>query len=126
MATRPDTITDLTDALADLPGLSARKMFGEYGVYLGAKVVAFVCDDLLFVKPTPGALALIANPVMAPPYPGAKLYICLEGALDDPDLTIRALRAVAADLPEPKPKTPKTPKAAKPPKTPKTPKTPKA
>ena len=111
MSTRADTITDLTDALADLPGLRAAKMFGEYGLYLGTKVVAFICDDLLYIKPTPGALALISDPVMAPPYPGAKLYICLEGALDDPDLTMAALRAVEADLPEPKPKKPKTPKA---------------
>ena len=83
---------------------------------LGGKVVALVCDDLLFIKPTPGALALIAQPVMAPPYPGAKDQICLEGALDDPDLTMAALRAVAADLPEPKPKAPKKPKASAKPK----------
>ena len=59
MATRAETIADLMDALAALPGLRTRKMFGEYGVYLGNKVVAFVCDDLLFVKPTPAALAVI-------------------------------------------------------------------
>ena len=111
MSTRPATITDLLDALSDLPGLSARKMFGEYALYLGAKVVALVCDNLLFIKPTPGALALIPSPVMAPPYPGAKDHICLEGALDDPDLTMTALRAVAADLPDPKPKAPKKPQA---------------
>jgi hypothetical protein len=31
----------------------------------------------------------------------------LEGALDDPDLVVDVLRAVAADLPDPKPKTKK-------------------
>lgn len=113
MATRPETIADLTDAFAGLPSLGTRKMFGEYALYLGAKVVALVCDDLLYLKPTPGALALIPDPQMAPPYPGAKDHICLEGALDDPDLAMAALRAVAADLPEPKPKTPK-PKTPKP------------
>lgn len=113
MATRPQTVEDLTDALADLHGLSARKMFGEYALYLHGKVVALLCDDLLYIKPTPGALALIPSPTMAPPYPGAKDHICLEGALDDPDLTIAALRAVAADLPEPKPKAPPKPKKPK-------------
>lgn len=111
MATRPETVTDLLDALSDLPGLRARKMFGEYGLYLDTKVVAFICDDLLFVKPTPSALAVVTDPVMAPAYPGSKDYICMEGALDDPDLTIAALRAVAADTPEPAPKKPKKPKA---------------
>ena len=107
MPTRPQTITGLSDALSDLSGLSTRKMFGEYALYLGGKVVALVCDDLLHIKPTAGALALVPDPVMAPPYPGAKPHICVEGALDDPDLVIAALRAVAADLPEPKPKTKK-------------------
>ena len=122
MATRPQTIEDLLDALRDLPGLRATRMFGEYALYLGAKVVALICDDLLYVKPTPGALAVVANPTMAPPYPGAKDHICLEAALDDPDLTIAALRAVAADLPEPKPKAakaPAKPKAAAKPRSPK-------
>jgi TfoX/Sxy family transcriptional regulator of competence genes len=108
MATRAQTIDDLCDALSDLHGLTTRKMFGEYALYLGAKVVALVCGDLLYVKPTAGALALVPNPTMAPPYPGAKPHICLEGALDDPDLVMDALRAVAADLPEPKPKAKKT------------------
>ena len=109
MATRPQTIDDLNDALSDLSGLSTRTMFGEYAVYLGGKVVALVCTDLLYIKPTAGALALVPDPVMAPPYPGAKPHICLEGALDDPDQVIATLRAVAADLPDPKPK----PKKAK-------------
>ena len=112
MATRTQTIEDLLDALRELPGLSTRKMFGEYALYLHGKVVALICDDLLFVKPTSGALAVVDTPTMAPPYPGAKDHICLEGALDDPDLTIAALRAVAADLPEPKAKV--APKPRKP------------
>lgn len=113
MATRAQTVEDMTDALRALPGLRAAKMFGEYALYLDGKVVALICDDLLFVKPTPGALALVTNPVMAPPYPGAKTHICLEDALDTPDLVMATLRAVAADLPEPKPKAPKKPRKPK-------------
>jgi TfoX/Sxy family transcriptional regulator of competence genes len=124
MATRPQTIEDLMDALRDLPGLSSRKMFGEYALYLQGKVVALICDDLLYIKPTQGALAVVTGPTMAPPYPGAKDHICLDSALDDPDLTIAALRAVEADLPEPKPKAPPKPKADKPRKKAPTPKAP--
>jgi TfoX/Sxy family transcriptional regulator of competence genes len=32
--------------------ISFRKMFGEYAIYYGEKVVALVCDNQLFVKPT--------------------------------------------------------------------------
>jgi TfoX/Sxy family transcriptional regulator of competence genes len=106
MSTRPDTITHLLDALGPLP-LTARKMFGEYALYLDGKVVALVCDDQLYLKPTPGAEAALPGNPTAPPYPGAKPHLHLTDALDDPDRVIVALKAIAADLPAPKPKKPK-------------------
>ena len=109
MTTSPATIDHLLDTLAALP-LTARKMFGEYALYQDGIIVAFVCDDTLFIKPTPGALALLADTAKGPAYPGSKDYIIGAEVLDDPDLCIRALRAVAADAPPPKPKKPKIPK----------------
>jgi len=79
-------------------------MFGEYALYQGGIIVAFVCDDTLFIKPTSGALALLPQTAQGPAYPGSKDYIIGAEVLDDPDLCIRALRAVAADAPPPKPK----------------------
>jgi TfoX/Sxy family transcriptional regulator of competence genes len=102
MGTRADTVARLLDTLAPLP-LSARKMFGEYALYLDGKVVAFVCDDQLFLKPTPGAQATLPGGPTGPPYPGAKPHLLVTDALDDPDRVIAALRAIAADLPAPKP-----------------------
>ena len=112
MATSPGTIDHILDTLADLQGLAARKMFGEYALYLDGKVVALVCDDQLFVKPVAAARALLPDVALAPPYPGAKDHLLLTETLDDPELTIRLLQTVARDLPPPKPKTPK-PKTAK-------------
>ena len=106
MGTRADTIAHLLDTLAPLP-LSARKMFGEYALYLDGKVVALVCDDLLYLKPTPSALAALPGCPTAPPYPGAKPHLLVTDALDDPDRVSLALKAVATDLPIPKPKKPK-------------------
>ena len=106
MGTRADTIDHLLDALAPLP-LSARKMFGEYALYLDGKVVALVCDDQLYLKPTPGAKAALPDCPTGPPYPGAKLHLLVTDARDDPDQVIAALKAIAADLPAPKPKKPK-------------------
>jgi TfoX/Sxy family transcriptional regulator of competence genes len=109
MGTRAETIIHLLDALAPLP-LAARKMFGEYALYLDGKVVALVCDDQLFLKPTPGAQAILPDCPTGPPYPGAKLHLLVTDALDDPDPVIAALKAVAAEVPAPKPKKPTTPK----------------
>jgi TfoX/Sxy family transcriptional regulator of competence genes len=106
MGTRSDTIDHLLDALAPLP-LSARKMFGEYALYLDSRVVALVCDDQLFLKPTAGAQAALPDCPQGHPYPGAKLHLLVTDALDDPAPVITALKAIAADLPAPKPKKPK-------------------
>ena len=107
MGSRAETIAHLLDALDALP-LSARKMFGEYALYLDGKVVALVCDDQLFLKPTAGALAVLSDCPTGAPYRGAKPHLLVTDALDDPDPVIAALRAIAADLPAPKPKKPKT------------------
>jgi TfoX/Sxy family transcriptional regulator of competence genes len=108
MGTSAATIAHLLDTLGAVNGLSARKMFGEYAVYLDSRVVALVCDDQLFVKPTPGARAALPEAAEAMPYPGARPHLLATGALDDPDRLGRALAAVAGELPPPKPK--KTPR----------------
>lgn len=106
MATSASTIDHLIDTLQPLP-LSARKMFGEYALYLDGKVVALVCDDQLFLKPIPRSSAALPDATLAPPYPGAKNHLLVTDALDDPAPVIIALRALAEDLPTPKPKKPK-------------------
>ena len=107
MGTAASTIDHLLDTLAPL-ALSARKMFGEYALFLDGKVVALVCDDRLFLKPTHGANAALPGSPTGHPYPGAKLHLLVTDALDDPDRVAGALRAIAADLPPPKPRKPKT------------------
>ena len=112
MSTSAATIDHLLDLLSGLPGLSARKMFGEYALFVEGKVVALVCDDQVFLKPTDTALALLPGTSMAPPYPGAKPHLLLTDTLDDADLIRSTLRQVAAALPPPKPKAAKKPKLA--------------
>jgi len=107
MGTRAETIAHLLDALAPLP-LTARKMFGEYALYLDGKVVALVCDDQLFLKPTPGARAVLPDCPQGNPYVGAKPHLLVTDALDSPDPVIAAIKAVSADLPEAKPRKPRS------------------
>jgi TfoX/Sxy family transcriptional regulator of competence genes len=109
MATSPATIEHILDTLSPLR-LTHRRMFGEYALYLDGIVVAFVCDDTLFIKPTASALVILPDAERGPAYPGSKDYIIGSEALDDPDLCARALRAVAADAPPPKPKKPRAKK----------------
>jgi DNA transformation protein and related proteins len=92
--------------------ISFRKMFGEYAIYHGEKVVALVCDNQLFVKPTAAGRSMIANPVEAPPYPKAKPYFLIDEQLDDRDWLAGLICATANELPLPKPKKSKTSKAS--------------
>ena len=72
MATRPGTLAFLLDQMADAGAVSAKKMFGEYGIFLDGKMIAIVGEDRLYLKATAPGRALLATVTEAPPYPGAK------------------------------------------------------
>lgn len=84
--------------------ISHRKMFGEYAVYVRGKVVAPVCDNRLFVKPTDAGRALLGTPTEGAPYPGAKPHFVLDEHLDERALLSAVVKATEAALPAPKPK----------------------
>lgn len=105
MATQQRTIDFLTDQLAFAAQISTRKMFGEYAIYTGAKVVAFVCDDELFVKPTDAGRKYLGEVEEKPAYPGSKMYFWISGdKWDDAEWLSKLIMVTADDLPEPKPK----------------------
>ncbi|MEO6078018.1 MAG: TfoX/Sxy family protein [Candidatus Andersenbacteria bacterium] len=81
MATEQGTIDYLLDQASRAGTVTARRMFGEYAVYLNGKVVAFVCDDELFIKPTEEGKEFLKEVHEAPPYPGAKMYFQIPGDL---------------------------------------------
>jgi TfoX/Sxy family transcriptional regulator of competence genes len=87
--------------------LTHKKMFGEYALYLDGKVVAFACDNSLFVKPAEATLHLTAGLPQRPPYPGAKPYPVADVLLDDPDRLQELLQATERAMPAPKPRAPR-------------------
>ena len=93
--------------------LTYRKMFGEYALYLHGKVVAFACDNQLYVKPTEEGRALLGTVSEHPPYPGGRPHFRIDGETEDRDLLQALLRTTARHLPPPKPKPAPRPKAAK-------------
>lgn len=84
--------------------LTMRRMFGEYAFYVDEKVVAFGCDNSLFLKPTAAAERLVPHAPMRPPYPEAKDYPVIDELLDDGDALRIVLLATADELPAPKAK----------------------
>lgn len=108
MSSQQSTIDFITDQLSELPDIRSRKMFGEYGLYLGDKIFAFVCDDELFIKPTEAGRDYIGTPDEAPAYPGSKLYYRVSGDLCENREWLAGLVIATTDaLPAPKPKKPR-------------------
>jgi len=62
----------------NLPGLSSRKMMGEYLLYLDGVLFGGIYDDRLLLKPLPAFRALLPNAPMELPYPGAKPMLLVE------------------------------------------------
>ncbi|WP_019867488.1 TfoX/Sxy family protein [Methylovulum miyakonense] len=109
MASKQSTVDYILEQTAMAGMVSARKMFGEYAVYCDGKVVALVCDDQLFVKPTAAGKAFIGDIETGCPYPGAKPYLLISGdQWDDGDYLTRLISVTAAALPLPKTKKKKT------------------
>ena len=113
MASDQHFVTFLCDQLAQVPGITYRKMFGEYALYCGGKTVAFVCGNRLYVKPTNAGRQAVGHVVEGFPYPGAKPHFLIEERLDDRDWLSQVIEATARELPEPKPKPTKAGKTAK-------------
>ncbi|MEY2690727.1 MAG: hypothetical protein RL375_4927 [Pseudomonadota bacterium] len=111
MASDAVFVAYVQDQLGTAGAISFRRMFGEYALYCGGKVVGLVCDNQLFVKPTSAGRALLGDAaVEGPPYPGAKPWLLIGESLDDRATLVSLIRVTAEALPLPAPKRPKPPK----------------
>jgi TfoX/Sxy family transcriptional regulator of competence genes len=104
MATDRTFIDTVLEKLQPLE-ITAKPMFGEYGLYYRGKNFALVCDNTLFVKITTAGAAVAGRVGQAPPYEGAKpAYRISSVKLNDRDWIIELVRATSDALPLPKKK----------------------
>ncbi len=115
MATSQSTADFILDQLSSVPKVRVRKMFGEYALYCDDKVVAFICDDQLFVKITPAGKAVVGDRyAKGIAYPGAKPSMLVSATdLEDHERLSELIRVTSEALPAPKPKTSKKPRLVK-------------
>jgi DNA transformation protein and related proteins len=105
MATKQATIDFILEQLTPVGAVRARKMFGEYALYCGEKVVGLVCDDQLFIKYTdPGKKFAEGRFTEGYAYPGAKPSMDVSDNVDDRDFLCSLVLLTADALPTPKPK----------------------
>jgi TfoX/Sxy family transcriptional regulator of competence genes len=107
MASQQNFVDFVTDQIQNAGTITAKKMFGEYGVYSDGKLFGLICDDKLFIKPTKAGREFIGNPTELSPYEGAKPSFVIEDKVEDSEWLSNLVRMTVNELPEPKPKSKK-------------------
>lgn len=110
-------LENLKSALEDTAyHFSAKKMFGEYCIYVIVgesvpKPIFLLCDEVLFVKKFEILKPLLESAPLGFPYAGAKESYILD--VDSLETLREVVLALAPTLPTPKPKKPKQRKTSK-------------
>ena len=104
MASDKSFVEFIADQAGDAGDITFRKMFGDYALYCNDKVVALICNNQLFVKPTEAGKKYVGEVREAPAFPGAKCSYLIEEKVEDRKWLSALIRITCADLPEPKPK----------------------
>jgi TfoX/Sxy family transcriptional regulator of competence genes len=105
MSTKQGTVDFILEQIAEAGPVSAKKMFGEYGLFCDGKMVALVCGDELFIRITPAGKAFVGDCPEKPPYKGAKPCFFISGEKwDESEWLSHLIKISTAELPVPKKK----------------------
>lgn len=106
MASQQGTVDYICGQISGAGHISARKMFGEYGVYCDQKFIGTICNDTLFLKVTSAAQAFAPALELAPAYEGARPGFRIPpDVLDDTDRMVSLVKVVHDSLPAKKTQT---------------------
>ncbi|MDY0202315.1 MAG: TfoX/Sxy family protein [Bacteroidales bacterium] len=104
MASDQSFVDYILDQIENAGEITAKKMFGEYGIYSNGKIFGLICDNKLFIKPTKGGAQFIGDVVEASPYTGAKPSFLIEEKIENKERLSELVRISVKELPDPKPK----------------------
>lgn len=78
MSTSKEYMDFVLEQLDGISGVTYRKMFGEYLVYVQERPVLLVCDNCVMVKKLPALAHWMADAPEGVPYDGAKAHYLLD------------------------------------------------
>jgi TfoX/Sxy family transcriptional regulator of competence genes len=107
MASDQNFVDFVIEQIKNAGEITAKKMFGEYGIYADEKIFGLICDNKLFIKPTVSGRKFIGDVTEAPPYEGAKPSFLIEEEIEDSDWLSELIRISLKELPSPKTKSKK-------------------
>ena len=97
MASSKDYLQFILDQLSDLPKISYRYMMWEYILYLNWKIIGWIYDNRLLLKPTEKAKDLMEHVEMQIPYPWAKPMIYVDN-IDNPEYLENLIKTTYEEL----------------------------
>ncbi|WP_294534613.1 TfoX/Sxy family protein [uncultured Rhodoblastus sp.] len=108
MASQQSIVDFILEQAAGAGPLRAKKMFGEFAIYRSGRVIALVCDDRLYVKPSEAGRKLLAAPSEGAPYPKARRHLLIgEECWEDQEFMTRLFVLTDESLAPPTPKKPR-------------------
>ena len=104
MATKKDFVPKILEKLEPLD-VTAKPMFGEYGLYYKGKMFGLLCDDTFFIRVTEAGSKFAGRIGKGFPYPGAKPAFKISNAKsNDHAWLMQLVELTAEELPLPKKK----------------------
>lgn len=97
MATTKDYLQYILDQISDLDNITYRQMMGEYILYYNWKIIWWIYDNRLLLKPTDKIKKLINNLEMQIPYPWAKEMIYVDN-VDNSDYLMELINETYNEL----------------------------
>lgn len=102
MACSEEYIEFVCKRLASTGVVRAKKMFGDWLIYIDEKPVVLACDNQCYVKMLPEIAPLMESAPTAPPYPGAKSHYVLD--VEHRSEAVKVVQALLPLIPYPRPR----------------------
>lgn len=104
MASNQNFVDFVVEQIKNVGAITAKRMFGEYGIYADDKLFGLICDNKLFIKPTNSGREYIGHVVEEPPYERAKPSFLIDDKIEDSEWLSQLVSISVKELPAPKPK----------------------
>lgn len=102
MACSTEFIDFVCSQIEDAGVVRAKRMFGDYCIYVDEKPVLLVCDNIVYIKKHDAIAQLMQDAECGFPYDGAKEHYILD--IDHRKEALNVIATLFPHLPYPKPK----------------------
>lgn len=102
MASSTEFIDFVCSQIAEVGIVRAKKMFGDYCIYVDEKPVLLVCDNIVYIKKHDAIAELMTDAECGFPYDGAKEHYILD--IDHRKEALNVIAILLPHLPYPKPR----------------------